>query len=286
MKSIKKIYGPYQNRETREFVIVYYDDGSKKSISYPKFLVEQSLGVDLGENLTIDHIDRNFHKNNPNNLRIIELNDHLSQDALRVMEVEYTCIWCKNKFESKSKSRVDGKRKGKAGPFCSKKCIGLYGSSLQNNKIKRLSNLVEDESREYFHIEKTGGILVSSIISKEEFIDLDNKIREKHKQIKNNKLSNKIFKRIRITKYCKMCNKTLNNSQKFYCSDECNHLNQRRVERPTKEELEKLVWQYSMLQLGKMYGVSDNAVRKWCKSYGIVDLPTRGYWRKLETGNL
>jgi len=25
-----------------------------------------------------------------------------------------------------------------------------------------------------------------------------------------------------------------------------------------------------MVSLGKKYGVSDNAVRKWCKSYGII----------------
>ena len=39
-----------------------------------------------------------------------------------------------------------------------------------------------------------------------------------------------------------------------------------------------------MTKLGEKYGVSDNAVRKWCKTYEI-DLPDRqGYWTKKKLG--
>lgn len=41
----------------------------------------------------------------------------------------------------------------------------------------------------------------------------------------------------------------------------------RKVERPTKEELDNLVKDYPMTTIGKMYNVSDNAVRKWIKYY-------------------
>jgi Zn finger protein HypA/HybF involved in hydrogenase expression len=44
----------------------------------------------------------------------------------------------------------------------------------------------------------------------------------------------------------------------------------RKTDRPTKEILEKEVKENTMVSLGKKYGVSDNAVRKWCKSYGII----------------
>ena len=53
----------------------------------------------------------------------------------------------------------------------------------------------------------------------------------------------------------------------------------RRVERPSKEELEKLVWEFSITKLSKRYGVSDVAIAKWCKSYGI-ERPKQGYWAK------
>lgn len=38
---------------------------------------------------------------------------------------------------------------------------------------------------------------------------------------------------------------------------------------PPKEELYNLLLNHSMLAIGKMYGVSDNAVRKWCKKYSL-----------------
>ena len=38
----------------------------------------------------------------------------------------------------------------------------------------------------------------------------------------------------------------------------------RTVDRPNREELKKLIRTESFVQIGKQYGVSDNAVRKWC----------------------
>lgn len=42
--------------------------------------------------------------------------------------------------------------------------------------------------------------------------------------------------------------------------------------RPTKNELQKYIGKLSFVKMGEIYGVSDNAVRKWCKKYG---LPTK-----------
>lgn len=56
----------------------------------------------------------------------------------------------------------------------------------------------------------------------------------------------------------------------------------RKVVRPAKEDLEKLVMNNPMTTIGKMFGVCDNSIRKWCKGYGIV-LPNRqGYWTKVK----
>jgi very-short-patch-repair endonuclease len=43
--------------------------------------------------------------------------------------------------------------------------------------------------------------------------------------------------------------------------------NQRRVERPQIDELKKLIKENGYRKTGKMFGVSDNAVRKWLESY-------------------
>lgn len=46
-------------------------------------------------------------------------------------------------------------------------------------------------------------------------------------------------------------------------------IRQRRVERPDKDTLIRELTESSFLGVGQKYGVSDNAVRKWCKIYGI-----------------
>lgn len=49
---------------------------------------------------------------------------------------------------------------------------------------------------------------------------------------------------------------------------EISSFNQRKVKnRPTLEEIENLQKKFSMVKIGKIYGVSDNAIRKWIKYY-------------------
>lgn len=56
--------------------------------------------------------------------------------------------------------------------------------------------------------------------------------------------------------------------------------NRKVKDRPTKEELQRLIEELSIEKIGKKYNVSGNAVRKWCKSYEIVTKPV-GYWAKI-----
>lgn len=62
------------------------------------------------------------------------------------------------------------------------------------------------------------------------------------------------------------------------------HFDLRRVEWPTRVELLKMMWKEPLTKIGKKYGVSDNAIRKWAKHYGIP-FPPRGYWAKLQHGH-
>jgi len=57
----------------------------------------------------------------------------------------------------------------------------------------------------------------------------------------------------------------------------CFRLDSRKVERPTREELEDLLWRRSTVQLAKDWGVSDTTITKWAKHYGLSK-PPRGYW--------
>lgn len=85
----------------------------------------------------------------------------------------------------------------------------------------------------------------------------------------------------RVSKVCAHCGKIFyptSSQVEKYCSLKCSHAATRRCERPSKKELEDLVWSYPMTKLGELYGVSNNAVKKWCKQYEITNLPPRGYF--------
>lgn len=75
---------------------------------------------------------------------------------------------------------------------------------------------------------------------------------------------------------CPICGKTFHPRyfEQKYCSEECMHKSQQKAERPTKEEFLKIVVDFGVnfTQLGKHFGVTDNAIRKWCKFYGIPHL--------------
>ena len=60
--------------------------------------------------------------------------------------------------------------------------------------------------------------------------------------------------------------------------------NRRKVERPSKEILEQLIADIPITSIAKKYAVSDNSVRKWAKSYGILLTQRRGYWQKINSG--
>ena len=71
----------------------------------------------------------------------------------------------------------------------------------------------------------------------------------------------------RKTDVCIICGKTVTKGG-TYCQD-CYHIQSRVVDRPDREKLKELIRSTPFLQIGKMYKVSDNAVRKWCDTYGL-----------------
>lgn len=54
---------------------------------------------------------------------------------------------------------------------------------------------------------------------------------------------------------------------------------------PCDDKLKEMVWQKSVLSIGKELGVSDKAIHNRCK-YRNIPVPPVGYWRKLAVGKL
>ena len=70
--------------------------------------------------------------------------------------------------------------------------------------------------------------------------------------------------------FCRVCDATLQYKQRQFCSKQCCDVGTRLLQRPSKTALASDVKNMSLLSVGRKYGVSDNAVRKWLRRYGLL----------------
>jgi HNH endonuclease len=146
----EKVYGPYKNRENgRQLVVIKNDDGTSRTVSYPKYLMEQHLGRQLGIDETVDHWDSNVDNNNLDNLRVVPRHEHSADDTRRVKPAKVQCALCQKEFERSPRLIRDKSRKNKAGPFCSRQCAGRYSRKLQLKLLKKLGPQPMLESQYY-----------------------------------------------------------------------------------------------------------------------------------------
>lgn len=87
---------------------------------------------------------------------------------------------------------------------------------------------------------------------------------EKHE---NKQIKNYLNQEIKPTGSCPKCGTEVYRTK--YCSVECSTFSKRKVRRPSKNKLQKLLSENAWVKVAAMYGVSDNAVRKWAKQYKI-----------------
>lgn len=79
---------------------------------------------------------------------------------------------------------------------------------------------------------------------------------------------------------CRECSKVFRRLRlsSSFCSYSCARKASRQFD-PTPEELTHLIWSMPTTKVAQWFGVSDVAVAKRCKKYGIQK-PPRGYWAK------
>lgn len=94
----------------------------------------------------------------------------------------------------------------------------------------------------------------------------------------NQQLETTGFKKIRAEEnqkirkkfYCIDCGKEISKNS-IRCID-CSNKTRKKVSKenmPTREELKEKIRNQSFLQIGRDYGVTDNAIRKWCDNYQL-----------------
>jgi hypothetical protein len=135
-----KVFGPYtKSTDGRQIVIIVDEDGSRRTVSYPKYLMEQHLGRPLDpDKETVDHWDGNFDNNSLDNLRIVPRQEHSGDDTRRVKLLQLTCAHCGKVFERSPRLVRDKSKKGKVSSFCSRQCAGKYSRQVQLGNRERL----------------------------------------------------------------------------------------------------------------------------------------------------
>jgi len=123
-----KIYGPYTRKDGRQHIVLY-EDGKRKTVSYPKYLLEKKLGRSLLPNETCDHIDGDYTNNCLDNLQLLSRADNIRKHAaLQPPElITLTCPICLKSFTKLMKDVRWNKKRTKSGPYCSRSCAGKGG---------------------------------------------------------------------------------------------------------------------------------------------------------------
>lgn len=67
--------------------------------------------------------------------------------------------------------------------------------------------------------------------------------------------------------YCQRCGTQISHKA-IYC-ESCYSIIQRKVDRPSREDLKNQIRELPFTQIGKKYGVTDNTIRKWCDAYSL-----------------
>lgn len=124
-------------KDGRLRIPVKYPNGHKAVISYPKYLVEVYRDKYLADDETVDHIDGNPLNNDIANLQVLNRPAHATLDAKRIKPQRFKCPMCGEYFTlscKKLNNAIQNRKKGKAGPFCSKSCAGKYGAKVQHGE--------------------------------------------------------------------------------------------------------------------------------------------------------
>lgn len=129
-------YGPYTRKDGRQHVVLTKHSKTgkiieRKTVSYPKYLVERYLNRYLLSSETIDHIDGNFSNNALSNLRVVERALHCRSHAVTRKIIKKLCVICGVEFTTNSASRITCGSKS-----CARKCTHILGYNKGNNFIR------------------------------------------------------------------------------------------------------------------------------------------------------
>lgn len=119
------VYGPYTRKDGRQHIILYNKNTHKrKTLSYPRYLMEIKLQRYLRKTETVDHKNDNYLDNDINNLQILSLGDNIRKSHSKRKLYTFICPVCGKNATKWLNQVLHNKKLGKSGPYCSRYCAG------------------------------------------------------------------------------------------------------------------------------------------------------------------
>jgi hypothetical protein len=107
--------------------VILYDGKNRKTVSYPKWLMEQRLGRSLLSDEVVHHKNKKPLDNRSSNLRIKNRVDHARDHQSPAELISAICPQCQAHIHVLARQvRNNQGKRGKAGPFCGRSCAGRW----------------------------------------------------------------------------------------------------------------------------------------------------------------
>ena len=123
----------YIGKDNRARIYLVDDEGNKKFMSYPRYLMEQKLGRKLLPEEDVHHKDGNTLNNELDNLEILMHGEHQRMHSTKYFDTIETCMVCGRRFimtgHKWAKLMVDLRRGRNRYLTCSKQCAGRVPTS-------------------------------------------------------------------------------------------------------------------------------------------------------------
>jgi hypothetical protein len=153
IKKIKAVYKYFDKGDGRYKAEIHYIDGTRKKTNWSRYILGQHLGRELDPRLeTVDHINRIKTDDRIENLRLISLSKHLSEDNPRRIDMWFECPICKIGFSKKRADVRYSAKKGRVGPFCNRKCAAIHRNNVRFKNKPQLPKVAKPPIEQYYLI--------------------------------------------------------------------------------------------------------------------------------------